>query len=76
MFSTSDLNLASTLVCMGFPVKETQRSSYRRVVFVFRRIASLDDLVTGYWQGKLLVEPQAHFQAIKALKHRIYDESE
>ena len=32
----------------------------------------LTDIVSRFWRGELLVEPQAYFNQLKVLKTRIY----
>jgi hypothetical protein len=49
-----------------------QQSESERMFFIFTKSAKLEDLVNRYWRGELLVEPQAYFNQLKALKTRIY----
>lgn len=74
LYHVSDLSLCSTLLYLGFTIESTTRESDGRVIFAFRREPHLNDVLSKYWDGSLKVEPKTHFQAIKKLKHRIYNE--
>jgi len=70
-YRTSDLALASAL-SIYFPIKSLNKTDERRVVFIFLRNKDLDELIEGYFNRSLKLEPQVYFNAIKALKGRIY----
>lgn len=70
---TTDLGLASTLVCLGFPIVELSRDNPRRVVFSFDGgQGGFEEAVQGYWDGSLRLPPLALFTHQKQLKQRIY----
>lgn len=72
LFRSSDLSLAA-IISMYYPVEALDKSDTRKIVFVFRREAGLDELVQAFWNKSLTVEPRAYFDAIKAIKSRIYE---
>jgi hypothetical protein len=72
-FSTQDLALA-TAVSLFHPLEAIDRESNpRKAQFVFKRDARLDELIARYWRRELKVEPQAYFDAMRAIKGRLYD---
>ncbi|MEX2013933.1 MAG: DUF5659 domain-containing protein [Parcubacteria group bacterium] len=74
-FTTFDLNLASTLVSLGFELLELDRTADpRKVRFVFRQDSELGKSVENYWANNLTVSPQELFNAQKLLKNRIYSD--
>lgn len=70
-YKTSDLSLAATL-SLYFPIALIDRTNGRKVLFVFNRTSALDELVTKYWQNKVVIEPQVFSNQLKNLKTRIY----
>ncbi len=71
LYETSDLPLASTLLCLGHKVWATDKADAQRVSFLFERKNGLDGLLESYWRHELLVEPVAFFNALKEAKTRI-----
>jgi len=70
---TQDLALA-TAISLSYPIAAIDRESNpRKAQFVFKRDAGLDELITSYWRRELKVEPQAYFDAMRAIKGRLYD---
>lgn len=70
---TQDLALA-TAISLFYPLAAIDRESNpRKAQFVFKRDAELDELITSYWRRELRVEPQAYFDAMRAIKGRLYD---
>ena len=71
-FESSELSLASTLMCLGFKLDAVEKHNPKSL-FVFRREESLDEAIQGFWAGELRVEPKAFFNCIKEVKSRLYD---
>lgn len=71
-YLTSDLPLASALMCAGYKVENVDNNS-PRAVFTFVQNESLGDTVQEYFQGQMRVEPLAFFNNMRTLKRRIYN---
>lgn len=72
LYSTADLPCAAAL-SLFMPIEGVDRANPRRSYFQFARNARLEEIVSMYQRGELTVEPRAYFDAIKALKVRLYD---
>ena len=70
-YSTSDLALA-TAISLWYPIDAIDRQNPRKAQFVFERSPKLDSLLDKYWKQKLLIEPRAYFDQLKAIKARLY----
>ncbi|OGK31103.1 hypothetical protein A3F29_03895 [Candidatus Roizmanbacteria bacterium RIFCSPHIGHO2_12_FULL_33_9] len=71
----SDLSLVSVLAgCLGFSILEIKAdpNEYPKVKFVFERSEKLEETITKFWNGSLLVEPKNYWSAIRELKSRIH----
>lgn len=71
LFRTTDLSLAAA-ISMGLPLEAMDRSKPEKVIFYFKREKNLDEVVQGFWDKTLKIEPRTYYEAIKALKYRIY----
>ena len=67
----SDLALATT-ISLYFPIQSIEPIDDRKVVFVFDKTLEIDDLISKFWSGELMVEPQQYFNQLKIIKTRIY----
>lgn len=75
VYETSDLGLASSLCCLGYPILGLDRHDPRRVVFCFDvRQEGVEEAVKAYWDGSLRLSPAALFVHQKTLKQRLYGE--
>lgn len=70
-FTTSDINLAATLLSEGFIPYCTDKSG-GKTLFLFKLEKKIEETVQSYWNRSLKVEPQSHFANIKMLKNQIY----
>ena len=73
-YKTSSLPLA-TFLSIHQPILDIDRESPARALFVFDQNQELEHLITDYWSGKTLVEPQTYFNQLKIVKARLYDNS-
>lgn len=71
-YTTFDLGLTSALTQVGFALRGLDRSSGRKVEFIFDRTPELEDAVRRFWSGELMVDAQGYFEAIRVVKNRIY----
>ncbi len=73
LYQTADMACAAALSLI-FPIEAIDRTSGRRVFFLFTRSEEFDLLVQEFWRGEVQVEPRAYFDSIKAIKTRLYDQ--
>lgn len=73
-FSTSELGLATAIVCLGYELREIKRiaPSSNKVVFIFVAPEEVEQIVQNYWSNKLAVDARSMFENLKMLKSRIY----
>jgi len=76
LFSTRDINLATALITIKFPLISIDyqiEGNHDRPVgyFNFERTKSLLDAENDYWQGRLSVEPKTFVMNFRALKAQI-----
>lgn len=57
LIKTTDLNLASTLLCLGFDIIGMNSVNKNSVSFFFKKTFQLQDVIDNYWRGKLIVNP-------------------
>lgn len=74
MYETSDLNLAAVIFCHGYTLAKIDRSDPSRYKFIFGHTGDIYVVVSDYWERVLKCEPQQLFEAVKALKARMYGE--
>lgn len=72
LYSTTDLGLAAAL-CLFFVLDSLDKSNPQKVVFYFRRVQNLDEILKQYWIGELRVDPIKYFNQIKIIKTRLYE---
>lgn len=71
-YATADLALAAALVCCGHKLKDVDRTTPRRIQFIFEKTDSLLGDIEDIWGGILKVKPMEYFTSLKMLKNRIY----
>ena len=69
----SDLSLGGCLVALGFSITTFDRDpkDYPKVKMVFKKTEKLEEAVKNFFDGSLLVEPRAYWNAIREIKSRI-----
>ncbi len=72
-YQTADMACAAAL-SLFFPIEAIDRTSERRVFFIFESTEKLDQFVQMFWRGEVQLEPRAFFDSIKAIKTRLYDQ--
>ncbi|MFL5328576.1 MAG: DUF5659 domain-containing protein [Gemmataceae bacterium] len=71
-YETSDLYLASYLLCMDAVLIETERVGPRRTVFRFESNEFLHALLRSYWSNdRVSIRPTQLFGTLRRLKSRI-----
>ncbi len=71
-FETQDFCLAATVHCFGNPVAGVEMGEEGRATFHFENVPECSRLLEGFWRYQLQVEPRAYFNALKAIKARLY----
>lgn len=74
VWTTYDLGVSAALTCAGFELLQVEKSNPRKALFVFRRADGIDEIADQYFADRLEVKARALFDAIKALKNRLYSE--
>ena len=72
LYETADLACAAAL-SLFVPIEQVDRTDPRRAYFSFEKTEELETTLTQYQRGELRVEPRAFFDAIKAIKVRLYE---
>ncbi len=71
---SSDLALVSFLWTYGQRFIDMRREA-ARVFFIFPKNEISDDLIVGYWDRTIKVDPMEYFSAIKQVKSFIYQKN-
>ena len=72
-YKTSDLSLAASLY-LAHPLEVIDKTSNpHNSDFVFAHTNDLDAFIDRFWRGELQVEPRRYFEALRAIKARLYD---
>ena len=72
IFSTFDLGCSAALLCAGFELLSLDKSNPNKAMFVFRCENNIREVIESYWADNLEVKARSFFDAIKALKNRLY----
>lgn len=73
-YLTYDLGCSSALVSSGFELVSLEKSNPKKVQFMFRREAGIENVVDEYWADRLEVKARSFFDNTKMIKNRIYSE--
>lgn len=73
-YLTFDLGCSSALVSSGFELVSLEKSNPKKVQFIFRREAGIENVVDEYWADRLEVKARSFFDNTKMIKNRIYSE--
>ena len=77
VWTTYDLGVAAALSCVGFELLSLDRTSARKVLFIFKRTedaTDIEDTANSYFADRLELNARAFFDQLKALKNRLYSE--
>lgn len=74
LWTTYDLGVSAALTCAGFQLLQIEKTNPRKALFVFHRADGIDEIADQYFADRLEVKARAFFDAIKALKNRLYSE--
>lgn len=73
-FSTSDIKIASYLLSKGLSFTGVDRSSCKKVVFIFEKSDKTSQLISDYLSDKAIVNPRVLFECFANLKSVIFKE--
>lgn len=73
---TSCLTTASCLVYFGAKIEAIDKTNPSKVIFILKKEKGMDQIIEGFHNESLLVEPSRFFDTIKKLKNRIYQNIE
>lgn len=71
-YTTSDLGLASTLLCSNYQLSSLEKTD-DRWIFHFDHSPELDQFVEDYFAGRILVNPLSYSGALRTLKNYLYN---
>ena len=71
-WSTTDLQLATTLVTADFPVFSLEKEGQDKVHFIFEKSDGLEKAVDQYWRDELSLNPRRLFNDYRDLKTRLH----
>lgn len=74
VWTTYDLGVSAALMCSGFELLALDKENPRKALFIFRRADQIDDVADRYFADRLEVKARSFFDAVKALKNRLYSE--
>ena len=74
VWTTYDLGVSSALMCSGFELLALDKTNPRKALFIFRRTDQIDEIADQYFADRLEVKARSFFDAVKALKNRLYSE--
>ena len=72
VFSTSDIGVATALLCANCELLNVEKSNPRKALFVFRKQADIEEIANKYFADRLEVKARSFFDNLKALKNKLY----
>ena len=73
LVKTPDVNLATTLLCLGFSIEGIDDINPQKVFFYFRENDQLNLTINRYWKGDLLVDPKMMGSCRREVMTRLHD---
>jgi len=71
-YHSTDIDIASTLICKGYELTDVVLISHNKATFVFRNHPAITDAVDGFWSNRIEVHPLNFTNTRKNLKSRIF----
>lgn len=69
---STDIDVASTLICKGYTLVDITPVSGTKVTFIFNNHPTISEAEGGFWSNRIEVKPLEFSNARKNLKSRIY----
>ena len=73
LVKTSDINLASALLCIGFSIMGIDNRNSNRVLFYFKKEPELARAIESYWDKSLKVNPLDLANSRREILSRIHE---
>lgn len=73
VFTTYDLGVSSSLLTLGYKLKDLDRSN-RRVLFIFEYKKGIEQSANKFFTDELRVKARSFFDNVKALKNKLYSD--
>lgn len=73
MYITDNINLAATLMVLGFKFMGINKIPNKRSEFKFKREDGLDQMIEMYWQRMIQIEPQDLYRCSKFLRRELLE---
>jgi len=73
VFSTSDIGVATVLLCADCELLDVEKSNPRKAMFIFRRKIGIEEIANKYFADRLEVKARSFFDNLKALKNKLYN---
>lgn len=73
LIRTSDINLATSLLCCGFNIDGIDNHDPDKVFFLFRRTQQVEEIIDLYWRGDLKVNPKEFANNRREIMSRIHE---
>jgi hypothetical protein len=70
-FSTQDICMASTLVCLGHKIETIDKSRPKSIHFLFLNTGNVRSDVVRFWDGLVRIEPKEFWSTFRNIKGRI-----
>ncbi len=76
LYPTSQFPVAVTLLYFGVPLQAFERDhqSSQKIIFLFKRIHNLDEILKNFWEDTLQVSPKRWHALSRELKSRVRSE--
>lgn len=74
VWTTYDLGVSAALMCSGYELLSLDKANPRKALFIFRRADQIDEIADLYFSDRLEVKARSFFDAVKALKNKLYSE--
>ncbi len=71
-YPTFDINLAATLLTLGYKLLELDRENIKKVKFIFKHQKGIEQSANDYWDDKITLPAKTLFANLKTCKNRIY----
>jgi len=74
-YSTYDLNLATSLLTLGYKLIELDKENIKKVKFIFKHQKAIEQSANDFWEDKINLPAKTLFTNQKTLKNRIYTDA-
>lgn len=71
-FHTTDINIASILMTLGFSLQGVNKSNPNKILFLFTDSSKIEKTINEFYARKIKVEPLELFYSQRLLKNIIF----